>query len=1180
MKGLFLKIYDFLSSRPALRWGLLLFAVAALAIASTRMRVKEDIGDFLPADKRNADVSWAFTHLNNANRVVVTLSAAQEGDGDVQYLLMDAVDTLEAYIERLVPEEYISSLVGRIDSGSVEDVTDFVLANLPYYLTEEDYARLDSMLAQPSLEGQLQADRSIVASPGASFMRAVVTRDPLLLSTERLKSLEGFKLNDSFSLTDDYIFTEDGCALLTVDLAFGGSDTMKGEKFIRGLDEAMARCEAAFGSEVKCDALGSIYIAQTNASQLKKDSVVSIVIAVALIALLLVVFFRRGRSILLVGVAITFGFLLAFGCTALIRGSISLIVIGMGAVIIGIAANYPLHFLAHIKQGYSPRESLSDIVLPLTTGNITTVGAFLSLMFLSSPAMRDLGLFAALLLVGTILFSLIFLPHMVGAESPEKTGLPSWGGMSRMRLETNKFVILAVVLVTIALSFFDDNVRFETSLHNINYMTERQKANMGRMLSLAQGGNCVTYIAVTGEDANSAMDNYQALLPRIDSLAGALPEGAALHGVRDFIPSRKMQQASLGRWNSFVASRGEETAAKVGRAASAAGFKEGAFSPFLALLDGKYEVEPAEYFSPIKDNLASSYFITDSDRSAVLTIVTSPEDCTAAVADLLKDEAGVIVFDGSTLTGEMVRTLSDDFDKVLYICAFIVFALLLVSFGRAELALIAFLPLTIGWIWILGIMSLCGINFNIVNIILATFIFGMGDDYTIFITEGAMYEHTYGKKMLDTYKSTIILSALIMFVGIGALIFAKHPAMLSLSYVIMIGMFTVVLMAIIVPPFIYRWLTERKGRRRSEPLTLVNLSATLLAFVLFLIGSVIITLAGFFLITCTFGSKRGKDLYHSLLCFVAGLVYRGVFFTRSHLETGGETFEKPAVIVANHQSHLDLMALLQLTPKMIVLTNKWVWNNPFYGILIRYAEFCPVEDILSGDLSRLDKKIKEGYSVLVFPEGTRTVDGSIGRFQGGAFYLAEKYSLDILPVVLHGINDVLPKVDFLLRKGEMFVRVMGRIHPADTSFGEDYRERAKLVRQHMVRSFEALASERETADYFAPRVIHNYIYKGADIERAVRRSMKASGNFRELSEALPRGGRVLFLSPLLGEPSLVCALCRKDLQIDAVIEDEMTRSLASCCEAVPANLHYLASAREGVVYDAEVVFEDGGYRIK
>ena len=107
-----------------------------------------------------------------------------------------------------------------------------------------------------------------------------------------------------------------------------------------------------------------------------------------------------------------------------------------------------------------------------------------------------------------------------------------------------------------------------------------------------------------------------------------------------------------------------------------------------------------------------------------------------------------------------------------------------------------------GWLWILGIMNLCGISFNIVNIILATFIFGQGDDYTIFITEGLIKDYRSGGKILISYQKSIILSALIMFVGIGSLIFAKHPALFSLAEVTIVGMACVVFMAWVVPPFL------------------------------------------------------------------------------------------------------------------------------------------------------------------------------------------------------------------------------------------------------------------------------------------------------------------------------------------------------------------------------------------
>lgn len=1172
MVKLFLAIYDWFEKHRKAMWGILLLSVLLCVAGALRVDFKEDVADFLPADKENRDISWAFSHIGDANKVVLTLSPSGDADRD---LLMDAVDTLEAAILSCVPEEYIASVTARIEGDDIDGVTGFIADNLPYYLTDDDYGILDSLLASGSLTERLGATRAVVTSPVGGPLRSVVTKDPLLLSGPRLRRLESFNANDSFHTEDDYVFTSDGSALVTLDLAFGASDTYKAGRFIKALDEAVSRTEASMGGAVTADPLGSVYIAYTNSSQIKKDSLLSIVIAIALIALLLVSFFRKGKGILMVGVTILYGFLLALSATSLAMGSISLIVIGMGAVIIGIAANYPLHFISHIRQGYSPRESLNDIVLPLTTGNITTVGAFLSLLFIASPAMHDLGLFSALLLVGTILFTLIFLPHFYPEETePQPEQARFWDTVGRLNLGGNKYVLLAVAVITIVLSFFDDRVKFDSDLHNINYMTPHQRENMDRMLSLAQGDRNVTYIAALGSDLEEALQAYEALRPQIESLPEKLYGEVTVNSLQDYVPSRAVQEERLRKWDAFVSEHGAELEAMLAEAAAETGFTPGAFDPFIGNLHREYAMQEAGYFAPLTDKVAAGHFIVDDGRCAVLTSIGSDGNLTEEISEAISDPRAV-VFDSGSMTGKMVGSLSLEFDTVLYFCAFIVFLLLTISFGRIELAGIAFLPLVLGWIWILGVMGIAGIDFNIVNIILATFIFGMGDDYTIFITEGVMYEHAYGRKMLKTYEKTIILSALIMFVGIGSLILARHPAMKSLAQVIMIGMFSVVIMAVVVPPFLYRFLTRKKGKVRKEPLTLVNFGATVLAFLVFLVGAALITIAGFFLITLTFGSKKGKALYHGFLSGVCRFVFNNVFLTTHSVECD-ETFDKPAVIVANHQSHLDLMATLMLTPKLVVVTNKWVWNNPLYAILIRYADFCPIENVLTDDLSKIERSIADGYSVLVFPEGTRTMDGRIGRFHKGAFYLAEKYRLDIIPVVLHGFHDVLPKEDLLLRKGRLTVKVLPRIRPEDTSFGVTDRERSKAVRHLMIAELERIASRTETADYYANHVTHNYIYKGADIGRTVRRSMRVHGNYRELSESLPEGGRVLFVNPSLGEPALVCALVRKGLQVDAVMEDPMLHDLASHCVGNPDNLRYLRKDEPAERYDLKVIFDGKG----
>ena len=164
----------------------------------------------------------------------------------------------------------------------------------------------------------------------------------------------------------------------------------------------------------------------------------------------------------------------------------------------------------------------------------------------------------------------------------------------------------------------------------------------------------------------------------------------------------------------------------------------------------------------------------------------------------------------------IASSLNDNFDYIGLVCSLIVLLFLCFSFKSVKTGLVAFLPMLVSWILIVAVMQLTGIQFNIVNVILATFIFGQGDDYTIFIVEGLQYEHRTGKPILPQYKQSIMLSALLMLIAMGVLVFAKHPAMHSLGTVTFIGMFSVVLMAFVLPPLLMRLVWKTDNRRGKE----------------------------------------------------------------------------------------------------------------------------------------------------------------------------------------------------------------------------------------------------------------------------------------------------------------------------------------------------------------------------
>ena len=204
---------------------------------------------------------------------------------------------------------------------------------------------------------------------------------------------------------------------------------------------------------------------------------------------------------------------------------------------------------------------------------------------------------------------------------------------------------------------------------------------------------------------------------------------------------------------------------------------------------------------------------------------------------------------------------------------------------------------------------------------------------------------------------------------------------------------------------------------------------------------------------------------HQILCFFARLValwhgIPGVKFSVGNPHE--EDFHKPAIIICNHQSHLDLMIMLMLTPKLICLTKDWVWNNPFYGYIIRNAEFYPVSEGTETLMPKLQSLVERGYSIAVYPEGTRSQNCSISRFHQGAFHLAQQLELDVLPLILYGAGKALPKKGKFLRKWPIRIELDKRLSPAEMlALGDTPREQASQMRKYYKRRYAEMANRIE-----------------------------------------------------------------------------------------------------------------------
>jgi 1-acyl-sn-glycerol-3-phosphate acyltransferase len=151
-----------------------------------------------------------------------------------------------------------------------------------------------------------------------------------------------------------------------------------------------------------------------------------------------------------------------------------------------------------------------------------------------------------------------------------------------------------------------------------------------------------------------------------------------------------------------------------------------------------------------------------------------------------------------------------------------------------------------------------------------------------------------------------------------------------------------------------------------------------------------------------------------------------------------------AVLVANHQSVVDIPMLLSAFPRPVgFLAKRELGEIPLFGKAMAAAGNLFVDRDDPRDTVRMLReagaRLRDGRLVVVFPEGTRSGDGSVGEFRPGAFYLAQKSGAPVVPVYLDGGNRAIPKGSIRVHPAGLLVRVLPPLSPEEGAGGTKER---------------------------------------------------------------------------------------------------------------------------------------------
>ena len=1070
MNSIFLKIFNVFCRRKFFFFSLLTIVIAAALVSISSLRIDSNIYSILP---ENSDFE-KFNSIANSSfqkDLLISVDIAELNQNEVA----ERIDSVSALISKNLSHR-IADLT--FDYTEAErSLVDHYIDNSYYFLNNEDYDLLDTRLCFDTIKYDINNVASQLSSINSIFLKKYLLKDPLGFSLRKLHQYKSTTDSLAIQNQDGYLInTQHSLVLIKAQLTEENRD----QDELLLLEEELTQLQIKLGSAgIDIAYFAPFLVANANAKTIKKDTRTTLLITIVLLIALLLYFYRNIGVSIFFSISVLLSAIFGLGITSLIVDNISGLAIAASSVLLGIVVDYSFHVITHYSKNQDIRDTIKTVSRPLLIGSFTTVVAFASLMLTDSGVLNDFGLLALCTLSSAALVNLIILPLIIDSINLR---------INHRERDSNfripyffKRLVFAIALISVAICvILPPKVSFDTDITKLGYYPQNLVELESKITGLNPNIHKRLLIFTESESIDKAVSESKVLFDRLNLLK---PLGVTqITSIASFIFTPEESKQKADQWNDFWRDRKDSVSVWVNKNAEMAGFQNDAFSEFITRIE---DVKPAEETSfSLINSLGLNHLITTSDDGyRIATSIIVNRDSLYEIKQAINSLEGVYIFDTSELASSILASVRGDFNYLLLFTSLLVFLSFLLIYGRIELALFSFLPMGLIWLWVLYTAQVFGISFNFVNVLIATIIFGLGDDYSIFVTDGLLNKYKGNYTLIKTFNTAIVLSALTTTIGTGALYFAVHPSINSIAVLSVVGMLSIIVVTMIIQPIIFdNFILNRVDNKRT-PITLSGLFITILNFTTFFLGCLLLSIIArvFFFIPVSLKRKR------KVINFLISRLARFILFISVYIKKERKGMEKldlssPSIIIANHTSFVDIVVALSLSHKVILVAKEWVSNAPVMGFVLRYSGHICVEHGSDMMIEEIQERIDEGYSVLIFPEGTRSMDGELGRFHKGAFFASKALGLDIQPILITGCEFISPKGDFIIKKGKITTHILERIKSDDPVFKERLGVVTKEVKRKLSSQLDILRKEDYDMDLIGDRISYNYLYKGPVLE--------------------------------------------------------------------------------------------------
>ena len=704
MTHLLIRLAQYFRSHQLVCWLSMVALFAFFGYFATQIHLEEDINKLMPSSKNeDGTTKLAFADLKIKDKVFL-LFEGEHADS--------LAETCDAFVESLTRSDSASQTIGdvfyRLDEDLMPDAIDYMAEHLPAYIDTSAYARFDTLLTREHFVRQMQQNRDDLTGEFGSMFPELIQMDPMGMRTVLAEQLAPLMSAGSYKTIDNHFFVPDSTVCIAfITPRYSATNTGQGSAMFQMLNELIDQY-AKSHPQVRISYHGTPASGYYNSTQIKHDLTTTIAGALLLVLAFLLYCFRRWDTIPLLLLPVAFGTL--FGLTVMywLKGEFSLLALGIGGVVLGVAMSYVLHVLTHHQYVSDLQQLLRDQVKPVLLGCITTIGSFAGLLFVNTDLLRDFGLFAAFAILGTTLFSLIFLPQMLSGKTNQHAF--SWLDRINAYPFDQKRPLLVGILLVVLLgvgAYLVGGTHFDADMHNLGYEAEITEHSENLLRDKTYTGDKTKYFASQGRTMEEAIDHFALLDHKLDSLQRIGLVKSYTH-TNQLLVALHTQQQRIDAWHRYWTPERQATVRRlINETAPQAGLKPDAFDAFFEAANADYqpdalynaELIPEGYLSTLtEESYGGDYLVFTSVRCQNDSVRSSDSDY-IRICDAISSNPHLLVLDTYYYTTDTLIQMSRDFDTLQWLSMAFVFVVLLLSFRfNVKYTLLGFAPILLSWL--------------------------------------------------------------------------------------------------------------------------------------------------------------------------------------------------------------------------------------------------------------------------------------------------------------------------------------------------------------------------------------------------------------------------------------------------------------------------------------------------